>query len=123
MQTYHFKTQPRIVGEMKHSLWSLLRRRFARLIDRERELLALRNVIGMMSEARHSDAMKYHEILQRLSKSQADANRFCWLAMDHESSETREMVVAICQSIPTRGIGGLRSDIDACMKKKTKAAT
>ena len=37
-----------------------------RFFDRERELISLRNAVGMMSEARRGDAREYHEMREAL---------------------------------------------------------
>lgn len=40
--------------------WKSLRALALRWIDREREIVSLRNAVGMMSEARRADAAEYH---------------------------------------------------------------
>jgi hypothetical protein len=42
-----------------------------RLFDRERELVSLRNVVGMMSEARRADAYEYHQMADALREARA----------------------------------------------------
>ena len=49
--------------------WIDLRLRLRRWFDREREIVTLRNVVGMMAEARRSDAREYREIEEELSKA------------------------------------------------------
>lgn len=46
--------------------WLTLKRLVKRWLDRERELLALRNAVGMMAEARRADAAEYHEMSEAL---------------------------------------------------------
>lgn len=49
--------------------WRDLRARLRRWFDREREIVTLRNVVGMMAEARRSDAREYREMEDALSKA------------------------------------------------------
>lgn len=42
--------------------WRVAWKVFRRWIDRERELIALRNAVGMMAEARRADAAEYDEM-------------------------------------------------------------
>jgi hypothetical protein len=44
--------------------WKWLRRSLLRIFNREREMVRLRVAMGMMSEARQSDAREYEEMLQ-----------------------------------------------------------
>jgi hypothetical protein len=97
--------------------WKSLRGVLQRWIDRERELVSLRNAVGMMSEARRADAAEYHQMVEALRSARNDGRRLQWLAADHSDPETRERVRSICQSIPVRGIGGVRLDIDANMSE------
>lgn len=46
--------------------WRDLRARICRWFDREREIVTLRNAVGMMAEARRSDAAEYHEMREAL---------------------------------------------------------
>lgn len=48
--------------------WRSLRRLVRRWLDRERELIALRNAVGMMAEARRSDAHEYHQMADVIRK-------------------------------------------------------
>ena len=112
------------------TFWRNLRDVLHRWLDRERELVSLRNAVGMMSEARRSDAAEYHEMLElnhemlelnremlELNReARADAQRLRWLADDHADPDVRERVRSICQSLPTRSISGVRLDIDAAMR-------
>lgn len=86
-----------------------------RWLDRERELMALRNAVGMMSEARRADAAEYHDMVELNRSMRDDARRLRWLAEDHADPEVRERVRSICQSIPQRSLSGVRLDIDANM--------
>jgi acyl carrier protein phosphodiesterase len=52
------------------SFWQHL----SRWLDRERELICLRNVVGMMSEGRRADAKEYHEMQAAQTKLQAALN-------------------------------------------------
>lgn len=97
------------------AFWRNLRALLRRWLDRERELVSLRNVVGMMSEARRADAAEYHAMLELNREMRADALRLKWLADDHTDPEVRDRVRSICQSIPTRGLSGVRLDIDANM--------
>lgn len=97
------------------TFWRNLRAVLRRLVDRERELVSLRNAVGMMSEARRADATEWHEMRALNRELRADALRLRWLAEDHADPEVRERVRSICQSIPTRSISGVRLDIDANM--------
>ena len=42
-----------------------------RFFDRERELMSLRSAVGMMSEARKSDADEYHKMANALREARA----------------------------------------------------
>lgn len=48
--------------------WRDLKYRLARWFDREKEITTLRNIAGMMAEARRSDASEYREMADALSK-------------------------------------------------------
>lgn len=111
MKTYDTDPRRLNVG----TFWGNLRAVLRRWLNRERELLSLRNAVGMMSEARRCDAAEYHEMRELNQALRADALRLRWLAEDHADPEVRERVRSICQSIPARGIGGVRLDIDAIM--------
>lgn len=86
-----------------------------RFFDRERELMSLRNAVGMMSEARRADAVEWHEMYDLNRELRADAMRFRWLTEDHTDAAVRERALSIAASIPTRTISGTRLDIDANM--------
>jgi len=62
-----------------------------------------------------ADADEWHQMRDLNRELRADALRLRWLAADHADPEVRERVRSICQSIPVRGIGGVRLDIDANM--------
>lgn len=109
MNTYDTDARRLNVG----TFWRNLRAVLRRWLDRERELVSLRNAVGMMSEARRADAAEWHDMNREL---RADALRLRWLAEDHADPEVRERVRSICQSIPTRSISGVRLDIDANMR-------
>ena len=111
MQTYDEDTRRLNVG----AFWRNLRGVVRRWLDRERELVSLRNAVGMMSEARRADAAEYHDMVELNRSMRDDARRLRWLADDHADAEVRARVRSICQSLPTRGLGGLRLDIDANM--------
>jgi hypothetical protein len=109
MRTYDTKARTHGAGPFWKSLRAVLRR----WMDRERELVSLRNAVGMMSEARRADAAEYHDMVELNRSMRDDARRLRWLAEDHADPEVRERVRSICQSIPVRGLGGVRLDIDA----------
>jgi hypothetical protein len=111
MNTYDTDARRLNVG----TFWRNLRAVLRRWLDRERELVSLRNAVGMMSEARRADADEWHQMRDLNRELRADALRLRWLAADHADPEVRERVRSICQSIPARGIGGVRLDIDANM--------
>jgi LPS O-antigen subunit length determinant protein (WzzB/FepE family) len=92
---------------------------FRRWIDRERELISLRNAVGMMSEARRNDAAEYHDMAMnlRLMREEMredcqDALRFRWLTADHAEGAVRERIAYICQNIPPRSLAAVRNEID-----------
>jgi hypothetical protein len=93
-----------------------------RWIDRERELISLRNAVGMMAEARRSDAAEYQDMRDLNREMRADALRFRWLTEDHADAAVRERVRSICRSIPTRSLSGARLDIDANMKPNAEVS-
>lgn len=109
MRTYDTDSRRLNVGTFLANLRAVLRR----WLDRERELVSLRNAVGMMSEARRADAEEWHEMRELNREMRADALRFRWLTEDHADPETRDRVRSICQSIPTRSLAGTRLDIDA----------
>lgn len=111
MQTYDTDNHRLSYRTFWKNLCAVLRR----WLDRERELISLRNAVGMMSEARRADAAEYHEMRELNREMRADAMRLRWLAEDHADPVLRERVRSICQSIPTRSISGVRLDIDANM--------
>ncbi|MDA8521993.1 hypothetical protein [Acidovorax sp. NCPPB 4044] len=113
MKTYD--TGPRTHGS--NAAWKSLKGIVARWLDRERELLSLRNAVGMMSEARRADAAEYHAMVAGHEQVRADAQRLRWLTADHASPEVRERVAQILRSIPTRTTSGVRMDIDAAMRE------
>lgn len=119
MNTYDTKDPHR----GRTSFWHNLREVLRRWLDRERELMSLRNAVGMMSEARRADAAEYHEMVELNREMRTDAMRLRWLAADHTDPEVRERVRSICQSIPTRSIAGVRLDIDANMRAEADART
>ncbi len=112
MKTYDTDARRLNVG----TFWGNLRAVLRRWLDRERELVSLRNAVGMMSEARRADAAEYHDMRELNREMRADALRLRWLADDHADSEVRDRVRSICQSLPTRSISGARLDIDAAMR-------
>lgn len=111
MRTYDTENSRLNVG----TFWKNLRTVLRRWLDRERELVSLRNAVGMMSEARRADAAEWHDMRDMNREMRADALRLRWLAEDHADPEVRERVRSICQSIPTRSLSGVRLDIDANM--------
>jgi hypothetical protein len=56
----------------KAPLWRSLRALIRRWLDRERELVALRNAVGMMAEARRADAREYHDMVDALRQRRAE---------------------------------------------------
>jgi hypothetical protein len=112
MNTYDTDARRLNVG----TFWNNLRAVLRRWLDRERELVSLRNAVGMMSEARRADAAEWHDMRDMNREMRADALRLRWLAEDHADPEVRERVRSICQSIPTCSLSGVRLDIDANMR-------
>ena len=112
MNTYDTDARRLNVGTFLGNLRAVLRR----WLDRERELVSLRNAVGMMSEARRADAAEWHDMRDMNRELRADALRLRWLCEDHADPDVRERVRSICQSIPTRSLGGVRLDIDANMR-------
>lgn len=49
--------------------WRSIKRIVRRMLDRERELLSLRNAVGMMSEARRADAEEYAAMADALRRA------------------------------------------------------
>ena len=111
MKTYDLKDPHR----GRASFWHNVREVVLRWLDRERELMALRNAVGMMSEARRADAAEYQDMVDLNRSMRDDARRLRWLADDHADPAVRERVRSICESLPVRGLGGVRLDIDANM--------
>lgn len=112
MNTYDTDARRLSVG----TFWGNLRAVLRRWLDRERELVSLRNAVGMMSEARRADAAEWHDMRDMNRELRADALRLRWLCEDHADPDLRERVRSICQSIPTRSLSGVRLDIDANMR-------
>jgi hypothetical protein len=114
MNTYDTDNRRVNVG----TFWRNLRDVLRRWLDRERELVSLRNAVGMMSEARRADAAEWHDMRELNRELRADALRLRWLAEDHADPEVRARVRSICHSIPTRSLSGVRMDIDANMVQR-----
>ena len=112
MKTYDIDTRRQNVG----TFWRNLRAVLRRWLDRERELVSLRNAVGMMSEARRADAAEWQDMRDVSREMLADVRRLRWLTEDHADPAVRERVRSICQSIPVRSLSGVRQDIDANMK-------
>lgn len=119
MNTYDTDNRRLHAGTFLGNLRAMLRR----WLDRERELVSLRNAVGMMSEARRADAADWHDMLALNREMRADARRLRWLSEDHADPEMRERVRSICQSIPTRSLSGVRMDIDANMGRSHERAS
>lgn len=77
---HHLTTQP--CGGLLHQLL----RRIGQWFDRERELVTLRNTVGMMSEARRRDAAEYEAMARALATA-------------------RERIVRLENSLGVRGVG------------------
>ncbi|HCZ16789.1 MAG TPA: hypothetical protein DHV85_19830 [Candidatus Accumulibacter sp.] len=71
MKTYDTDARRLNVG----TFWGNLRAVLRRWLDRERELVSLRNAVGMMSEARRADAAEYHDMRELNREMRADALR------------------------------------------------
>lgn len=77
-----------------------LRQLFKRWIDRERELISLRNAVGMMGEARRADAAEYHamaltlqstrERLTRLENCAPLIGKATWDVLDQRAQQKRQ---------------------------------
>ncbi len=76
MNTYDADARRLNVG----TYWGNLRAVLRRWLDRERELVSLRNAVGMMSEARRADAAEWHDMRDLNRELRADALRLRWLA-------------------------------------------
>ena len=85
MNTYDTDTRRLNVG----TFWGNLRAVLRRWLDRERELVSLRNAVGMMSEARRADAAEWHDMREMNREMRADALRLRWLADDHADPALR----------------------------------
>lgn len=94
-----------------------LRGIITRWLDRERELVSLRNAVGMMSEARRADAAEYDAMETANRELRADAKRLRWLCEDHPDQATRDIVASIAAGIRTRSLSGTRISIDANMNR------
>lgn len=94
-----------------------LRGIITRWLDRERELISLRNAVGMMSEARRADAAEYHAMAESNRELRADAMRLRWLCEDRADQATRDAVADIAANIRTRSLSGTRISIDANMNR------
>lgn len=79
MNTYDNDARRLNTGTFLGNLRAVLRR----WLDRERELVSLRNAVGMMSEARRADAAEWHDMRDLNRELRADALRLRWLAEDH----------------------------------------
>jgi hypothetical protein len=114
MNTYDTDNRRLNVG----TFWRNLRAVLRRWLDRERELVSLRNAVGMMSEARIADAAEWHEMRELNREMRADALRFRWLMKPHDHWYVRVCVRNICHQMPTRHIDLVRADIDANMVQR-----
>ena len=88
-----------------------------RWLDRERELISLRNAVGMMSEARRADAAEYHEMLDSNRRLRMDAARLRYLTEDFSTPAIRQRRDGILSSMPVRTYSGACLDIDAAMRE------
>lgn len=52
--------------------WRAFPRLIRRWMDRERELVSLRNAVGMMAEARRADSREYHGMVDALRQRRAE---------------------------------------------------
>lgn len=100
-----------------HPFLKSLRGIISRWLDRERELVSLRNAVGMMSEARRADATEYHAMVASIRELRADAMRLRWLCEDHADQVTRDAVENIAANIRTRSLSATRLSIDANMNR------
>ncbi len=100
-----------------HPFLKSLRGIISRWLDRERELVSLRNAVGMMSEARRADATEYHAMVASIGELRADAMRLRWLCEDHADQATRDAVANIAANIRTRSLSATRLSIDANMTR------
>lgn len=55
--------------------WWSIKQGVVHWFDRERELLSLRNAVGMMSEARRADTAEYHQMADALRKARNRINQ------------------------------------------------
>ena len=111
MNTYDTDARRLNAGTFLGNLRAVMRR----WLNRERELVSLRNAVGMIAEARRSDAQEWHDMRNLNREMRLDALRFRLLTDEHANPAVRERMRLICQNIPTRGTSGTRADIDASM--------
>lgn len=99
------------------SLWKTVKAVFTRWADRERELASLRNVVGMMSEARQSDSREYHEMVDLNRDARADANRYRALRAQCECIDYGDIKDAYLR---ITGYGNTRTDdlVDSVVDKE-----
>lgn len=95
------------------SLRGWLRRAF----DRERELISLRNAVGMMSEARRNDAAEWHAMYEGSKVAREDSRRLRWLTEDYADGAQRQRVLSIIDGMKTRSYSAVCRDIDRAMQE------
>jgi hypothetical protein len=116
-----YSNNPCPYHKINKPFWKSFKEVFKRWIDREREIMSLRNVVGMMSEARRADAIEYQQMDEANREMRMDAIRFRWLSQDHAGTngrgELRARVQAISDGICVNQIDVLRKQIDAEMSE------
>lgn len=113
MNTYDTDARRLSVGTFLGNLRAVLRR----WLDRERELVSLRNAVGMMSEARRADAAEWHDMRDMNRELRADALRLRWLCEDHADGAQRQRVLAIIDGMKVRSYSAVCRDIDRAMQE------
>lgn len=85
---------------------------FKRFIDREREFMSLRNMVGMMSEARQSDTIEYEQMRDLYRSMRDDALRFRFITEDHQDSVLRSIIQGILVNMINKSLADARLEID-----------
>lgn len=72
---------------------------------------------GDMADWAKSLERENADLRAKLEAAERDAGRFLWLTADHDDADVRELVVNICNRLPTMSTSAVRMYIDAAMQE------
>lgn len=62
----------------------------------------------------------FADLSAKLEEAERDAGRFLWLTADHDDADVRELVVNLCNRLPTMSTSAVRMYIDAAIRRRGK---